>query len=58
MKAEKKSPRAHNANVSRGMGDYYGSGIRNPMGKIRDLFGATHTLEDEKKVKQPPKKIA
>lgn len=55
----KKGRRTGEINVSRsqkGMGDYYGTGIRNPMGKIRDVTGISNLKPA--KLKKPPKSIA
>lgn len=30
---------AHTSNSQIGMGDYYGSGIKNPIGKSREIMG-------------------
>ena len=39
-----------------GMGDHYGSGIRNPIGKIRDVTGITAV--NPKSLKKAPKSLA
>jgi hypothetical protein len=45
----------HANNESLGMGDYYGTGIKAKLGKLRDTsFG----FVDPKKVKTPPKNLA
>jgi hypothetical protein len=46
----------HVSNTSLGMGDYYGTGIKNPTGKIRDGFGGP-TMPSVK-TKKPPTKLA
>ena len=46
---------AHTSNSKIGMGDCYGSGIRNPVGRIRDGMGMPLS---RKKVKTPPKSLA
>jgi len=47
---------AHTANTKYGMGDYYGSGIKNPVGKIRDVTNFTEVKA--KKLGKPPKSLA
>lgn len=53
-----KSPRfSHTANSPKGMGDYYGTGIRAPLGKMRDdSMGMIQVTP--KKLKKPPKSLA
>lgn len=31
-----KHKEAHTASTKKGMGDYYGTGVKNPMGRMRD----------------------
>lgn len=38
MKKVKPLQSNHTSPAKKGMGDYYGSGIRNPIGKPRDVF--------------------
>jgi hypothetical protein len=47
---------AHTSNSKMGMGDYHGTGIRAPLGKMRDGMG----MKDIKpsKLKKPPKSLA
>jgi len=54
MKANKES---HVMNTKFGMGDYYGVGIKNKIGKIRD-FGSEVPLNTNKKFGIPPKSLA
>jgi len=57
MKAKLKSNKvAHTPNTKFGMGDFYGSGKRNPMGKVRDGMGVNELAP--KKLKKPPKSLA
>lgn len=44
---------AHTANTQKGMGDFYGSGVKNPMGKPRQIMG----IKPIRKSK-PPKSLA
>lgn len=46
---------AHTSNSKIGMGDFYGSGVRNPVGRMRDGLGMPLS---KKKVKIPPKSLA
>jgi hypothetical protein len=46
----------HVSNSSMGMGDYYGQGVRNPVGRIRDSMGQREIPEKELRV--PPKALA
>ncbi len=39
-----------------GMGDYYGVGIKNPLGRSRDVMGMSDIKP--KKLKKPPKTLA
>lgn len=55
-KVLKAARNAHTANTKHGMGDYYGSGIKNPMGKIRSVFGFTSSSPAS--LKKPPKSLA
>lgn len=55
----KKGRRTGEINVARsqtGMGDYYGTGIKNPIGKVRDVMGMSPLTP--KKLKKPPKSLA
>ena len=47
---------AHTANTKFGMGDFYGTGIRAKLGKVRESL-ATVKVSD-KKLKKPPKSLA
>jgi len=47
---------AHTANTKYGMGDNYGTGIKNKMGKMREGMGM-QTLS-QKKIGTPPKSLA
>lgn len=48
---------AHTANTQYGMGDYYGTGIRAPLGKMRDE-SAGMVQVNKKQLKTPPKSLA
>lgn len=56
MKKVKALKQAHTSNSKIGMGDHYGSGIKNPVGKIRDVMGVTNVKP--KKLGKPPKSLA
>ncbi len=47
---------AHTANTPYGMGDYYGTGIKAKLGKMRDGMGMQQVTP--KKMKTPPKSLA
>lgn len=47
---------AHTPNTKFGMGDYYGTGIKNKMGRSIDIMGLSPT--NPKKMKKPPKSLA
>jgi hypothetical protein len=46
---------SHTANTKYGMGDNYGTGVKNPLGKMRGMGMQTLT---KKKLGTPPKSIA
>lgn len=46
----------HVSHSSLGMGDYYGTAIRNPMGRVRD--DTIGMIVPSKKLKNPPKSLA
>lgn len=47
---------AHTANTEHGMGDHYGTGLRQPLAKMRDGMGMKEIAS--KKMKNPPKSLA
>jgi hypothetical protein len=47
----------HTASSPQGSGDYYGVGVKNPLGKIRDWSMGEVSLPP-KNVKAKPKKLA
>lgn len=57
-KAKIKGPsrNAHTADTKFGMGDYYGSGVRQNVGKLRDTF--INNPVKSKSLKKPPKSLA
>jgi hypothetical protein len=56
LKPLKKHVEAHSSSAKLGMGDFYGSGVKNPVGKIRDVF--TVNQPSMKKMGKPPKSLA
>ncbi|HMH10170.1 MAG TPA: hypothetical protein VK553_05635 [Candidatus Nitrosopolaris rasttigaisensis] len=54
LKSQKKEWHAPKSQI--GMGDYYGSGVKNPMGRVRDGMGMNDV--PKKKMKTPPKSWA
>ena len=52
-KANSKKPIA--SGMRHGMGDYYGSGMKNPVGKIRDTSSIGFRPVSKKQLGTPPK---
>jgi hypothetical protein len=50
----KKLKTAHTSNSQKGMGDYYGTGIKNKVGTVKESMMITPL----KKVKTPPRSLA
>jgi hypothetical protein len=57
MKKSKKSKMFHTDSKQKGMGDFYGSGVRNPIGKVNSSYMDFNVLS-KKKLSKPPKKLA
>jgi len=53
----KANKQAHVPNVKRGLGDFYGQGVRNKIGRMRDDSMGQISLTP-KKLKTPPKSLA
>jgi hypothetical protein len=53
----KKFKEAHSANKKFGMGDYYGTGVKNPTGKMRDNY-MNDQLIKPKTLKKAPRSLA
>lgn len=49
---------AHVQNTKYGMGDNYGVGSKNKVGKIRDMATAGYVRVSKKGLKKPPKSLA
>jgi len=56
MKRVKPTKAAHTPKTKKGMGDFYGSGVKNKIGKIRDVTGYNDLPKS--KLKKPPKSLA
>ena len=56
MKGIKRTKNAHEPKSPKGMGDYYGTAIKQPLGKSRDVLGVAPLSKS--KVKTPPKSLA
>lgn len=56
MKLPKPLKNAHTPNTKRGLGDYYGTGIRAKLGRMREGMGMQEITP--KKLKVPPKNLA
>lgn len=54
--AKKIVKNAHTAKTQTGMGDYYGTGIKQKVGRARDIMGMTPIKPI--KMKKPPKSLA
>lgn len=52
----KKHKEAHTANTKYGMGDYYGTGVKNPVGKVISSAGVNPAKP--KRLTKPPKSLA
>lgn len=55
-KGNTKYKQAHTDNTKYGMGDYYGTGITNKIGKIRDVMG--YEAPKNVNLNKPPKSVA
>ena len=53
----KRSPEAHVANTKYGMGDYYGTGVKQKVGRLRESYMAEGPMTN-KKLGKPPKSYA
>lgn len=53
---KKANKQAHTPKSPKGMGDYYGMGIKNKMGRIISGFGMDSIKSN--KLKKPPKSLA
>lgn len=52
----KPSKNAHTADTKYGMGDYYGTGVRQKIGRMREGMGMQEITP--KKMRTPPKSLA
>lgn len=52
----KRTNEAHTSKSKFGMGDHYGSGVKNPVGKIRSVMGINDVTP--KNLRKPPKSLA
>lgn len=55
LKGVKGLNEAHTPNTKYGMGDFYGTGMKNPMGKVIEGIGKTIP---KAKIGKPPTKLA
>lgn len=58
MKKRAKHKEAHSSNTKFGMGDFYGDGIRNKIGRIRDSYVPNINPLSPKQLSKAPKKLA
>ena len=54
MKTTKVNKTDHTPNTKKGMGDFYGSGVKNPVMKPKSTMG----VKPIKKMGKPPKSLA
>ena len=52
-----KNPQAHSDPKLTGMGDNYGTGVRQKIGQVRDSY-VTQMKKTKGKIKNPPKSLA
>lgn len=59
MKKPKPKPlrESHTAPTKRGCGDFYGTGVKNAVGRIRDISTPGINPVSKSKLKKPPKSI-
>lgn len=58
MKKSKVYKEAHSANKKIGMGDYYGSGIKQKVGRVRSSYSPGSNPVSPEKLKTPPRSLA
>lgn len=51
-----KHKEAHSANMKKGMGDYYGTGVKAKIGRVRESFILNPVSKS--KMKKPPRSLA
>jgi hypothetical protein len=56
VKPPKPLKASHTPNTKYGLGDFYGSGLRAPLGKMREGVGMVQV--SKKGLKKPPKSLA
>jgi len=57
MKKAKRVNEAHSANTKYGSGDFYGTGVKNPVGRVRESY-MNPSPTTNKSFGTPPKKLA
>ncbi len=57
IKPVKALKNAHTPNAKYGMGDYYGSGIKSKIGRVREDSVGMNPIK-KSKLKKPPKSLA
>lgn len=55
IKKTKSLKTAHTSRSQLGMGDFYGQGVKNPIGRVRE---DTLTYSKPNRLNKPPKKLA
>lgn len=49
---------AHSSGAKRGAGDFYGTGVKQPMGRVIGSYMIDSVSASKKKLGKPPKKLA
>jgi len=57
-KSKPKVKQWHVANTKFGMGDYYGTGIKQSLGRMRDSYTPPVNATPKAKLKKPPRNLA
>ncbi len=58
MKKVRTNKQYHTSDAKTGMGDYYGTGIKQKVGTIRDVYTPGINPLSNKKIGKPPRSLA
>lgn len=58
MKKIKTPKQFHTSNDKKGAGDYYGTGIKQKVGSVRDMYPVDYSPMGKNKMGKPPKSLA
>lgn len=58
MKSIKTPKQFHTSNDKKGAGDFYGTGIKQKIGSVRDMYPVNYSLMGNKKTGKAPKSLA